>query len=139
MQSDPVIGEHNRPLTASERNLARWMLEHGTPEATGFLPQLERASATTWRCKCGCASFNLRIEGLPVAPPGVNTLADFVFGSDDDLKGIFIYEKAGILKGVELVGYGCNAPATLPDVSDLRPVATYNERVRNRPKPGNVP
>jgi hypothetical protein len=121
MQLDPSEAEVPRPLTDEERNLARWMLEHGGPTAQTFLGQLDRSTATNWRCGCGCASYNLLVAGLPPAPPGVEVLSDFVFGADDDLKGIFIYEKGGILSGVELVGYGGDAPATLPSISELRP------------------
>jgi hypothetical protein len=134
MQSDPSNAESTRPLTESERTLARWMLEHGTSEAKSFLPQLERAQATSWRCKCGCASFHFKIEGHPPAPPGVNILGDFVFGRGDELNGIFIYESADILSGVELVGYAGTAPATLPYIADLCDVAAHNQRVRNRSK-----
>jgi hypothetical protein len=122
MKSDPIAVESKRPLTESERTLARWMLEHGTSEARSFLPQLERAEATSWRCKCGCASVNLKIDGHPDAPPGVHVLADFVFGVDNNLMGIFIYESAGILSGIEVVGYGGEVPTTLPDIRDLRRV-----------------
>lgn len=122
MQPDSLSIDGDRPLTEQEQSLARWMLAHGIPEASGFLPQLERAQATSWRCPCGCASFNFKIAGLPSAPPGVHILADFVFGSDDDLKGIFLYESAGILSGVEVVGYGGDPPSVLPNIADLRPV-----------------
>jgi hypothetical protein len=29
-------------------------------------------------------------------------LADFVFGADDDLSGIFVFEKSGVLAGLEV-------------------------------------
>jgi len=35
-----VTRKENRPLSAAEMSLARWMLEHGKPEARGFLEQL---------------------------------------------------------------------------------------------------
>jgi hypothetical protein len=122
MQPDSSIDDGIRPLTQQERALARWMLQHGVPEAQPFLTQLERAEATTWKCKCGCASFDFKVDGMPAAPPGVHILADFMFGSDDDPKGIFIYESAGILGGVEVVGYAGDAPTELPNIADLRAV-----------------
>lgn len=120
MQLDSGESERLRPLTDRERELARWLLEHGGSEAQPFLAQLERSSATTWRCPCGCASYNFQVEGLPPAAAGVHVLSDFVFGSGDDLKGVFIYESGGTLSGVELVGCGGDAPATLPNTSELR-------------------
>jgi hypothetical protein len=113
----------NRSLTDAERRLARWMLEHGNSEAKNFLPQLERAEVTPWRCPCGCASINLQIEGYPAAPPGVHLLADFVFGDNDNLNGIFIYESGGILSGLEVCGYTGEAPKHLPAPESLRPMS----------------
>ena len=122
MQSEAHANAANRPLTADERHLARWMLEHGTAEARDFLPQLEQAEVTPWRCPCGCASINFQIKGHAPAPPGVHILADFVFGDGQELNGAFIYEKAGILSGLEVFGYASDAPKSLPTPEHLRPV-----------------
>jgi hypothetical protein len=81
----------NRPLSDEGRQLVRWMLEHGSPEARDFPPQLDLAEATPWRCPCGCASFKFAIDGRE-APPGVHVIADFVFGGEDELCGIFAPE-----------------------------------------------
>jgi hypothetical protein len=111
----------NRPLTFEEYSLVRWMLEHGDLEAESFLPQLERAEVTSWRCPCGCASINFNIDGLPNPPPGVHVIADFVFGDEDDLNGIFVFEIAGVLAGLEVYGLTGDAPESLPSQSELRP------------------
>ncbi len=111
-----------RRLTPSEYELARWMLEHGTPEAIPFLEQLARADATTWRCFCGCASFNFKVRGEPDAPPGVNILAEFIVGEGAGTFGVFIFQSGGILSGVEVYALGAAAPATLPKPRQLRPV-----------------
>jgi len=99
------------------------MLEHGNPEAQAFLPQLEKANATPWRCPCGCASINLSIDGLPEPSGGLHILADFVFGTDADLSGIFVFEQSGILAGLEVYGLATEAPKTLPLPEALRPFA----------------
>ena len=44
--SSSLSPEQNRPLTDAERDLARWMLEHGTEEAKQYLDQLELAEVT---------------------------------------------------------------------------------------------
>ena len=111
--------EGNRSLTDAERHLVRWMLEHGAPEAAAFLPQLELAEVTPWRCPCGCASINFRIRGMPEAPPGVHPIADFYFGSGESLSGIFVYETDGILSGLEVYGLGGDAPKALPEPDAL--------------------
>jgi hypothetical protein len=43
MEPYPPPIPDERPLTAEERRLARWMLEHGGPRGREFLPQLDRA------------------------------------------------------------------------------------------------
>jgi hypothetical protein len=109
-----------RMLNLHEYRLVRWMLEHGRPEAASFLPQAESATATSWRCPCGCASINFAIEGHPVPTDGVRPLADFVFGEGDELSGIFIYEQGGMLAGIEGYGFAGDAPRSLPDPAELR-------------------
>lgn len=110
-----------RPLTQQEYELARWMLEYGGPEAQQFLQQLSIATATTWRCPCGCPSFNFKIDGMSEAPPGVNLLGDYVFGNEKELAGIFIFESGGVLSGVEVYALAAEPPAILPNPSSLRP------------------
>jgi hypothetical protein len=121
MQIDSQTTGDNRPLTDPERQVVQWMLEHGSREAKAFLEQLANAEVTPWRCPCGCASINFQIKGYPKAPPGVHVLADFFFGSDEELSGIFVYENAGILSGLEVYGLMGNAPKTLPSPDLLRP------------------
>lgn len=111
----------NRQLTTPEEHLIRWMLEHGTPEARAFLDQLEKAEVTPWRCLCGCASINLSIRDHPEPFGGMKTLADFIFGGDDDLSGIFLYAQNGVLAGLEVYGLAGDAPKSLPLPESLRP------------------
>ena len=110
----------NRPLTAHERALGRWLLEHGTPEAETFLSQLDAAEVTPWRCECGCASISFQIRGRPLAPPGVHILSDYLFGGDDALSGVFIFESGGLLSGIEVYGLAGDAPRFLPNPDVLR-------------------
>jgi hypothetical protein len=123
-----LMSEGNRNLNDKERRLVRWMLEHGTPEATAFLSQLKQARVTPWKCPCGCASINFQIRGRPQAPPGVNILGDFIFGEGDKLSGAFVYESAGILSGLEVYGLAGDAPNSLPSPEDLRPLSSPGSR-----------
>jgi hypothetical protein len=52
------MSDGNRELTDHERRLVCWMLEHGSPDAKAFLPQLELAQVTPWQCPCGRARLN---------------------------------------------------------------------------------
>jgi hypothetical protein len=101
--------------------LARWMLEHGQPEALEFLSQLDHAEITPWRCECGCASLDFSIPGRPQPNTGICDLGHFIFGTDANPNGIFIYEQSGTLSGVEVYGFAGDAPKTLPKLEELRP------------------
>jgi len=88
------------------------------------LSQLEKAEITPDRCECGCASINFQIKGLPKAPPGVNILSEYFFGSIDTLCGIFIFENEGTLSGIEVFGFGVDNPKYLPTPEMLRPISS---------------
>lgn len=103
------------------------MLENGTAEAHDYLVQLELAEVTSWKCPCGCASFNFRINGQPEAPPGVHILGHYLVGSGDSLSGAFIYSSAGILSGMEVYGLVGDAPHVLPAPEELRPYETGDQ------------
>jgi hypothetical protein len=110
----------NRPMLIEEKNLIRWMLEHGEPEAKNFLVQLDKAEVTPWHCPCGCASINFSIQGHPAPSGGLHPLADFIFGDDENLSGIFAYEQNGTLAGLEVYGLAGDAPKLLPSTESLR-------------------
>jgi hypothetical protein len=113
----------NRDLTREERELVRWMIENGAPDASQFLPQLERAKVLPKRCPCGCASIDFSIDGRPQPGGALRPIADFVFGSGDELSGIFVFEQSGVLAGLEVYGLAGDAPKTLPSADSLRPFA----------------
>ena len=121
MQSRTGSVPEERPLTAQERALARWMLEHGTPEAPTYLPQLERARVVA-RCPCGCASVDFAVDGFPMPSGGLRVLGDFLYGAVGDLRGAFIFEQSGVLAGIEVWGLDVPNPTTLPSPDELRPV-----------------
>lgn len=109
-------------MNEQERRLVRWMLEHGTPEAASFQHQAELANVTPERCPCGCASIYFAVQGYPALTGGIRPLGDFVFGDNNELSGIFIYEQGGVLAGVEVYGLAGDAPRSLPQPEALRPV-----------------
>ena len=115
-----------RPLTPGEKLLIRWMLEHGTSEAPALLTQLDQAQVTSFQCPCGCASIELIVNGLPEPSGAMGVVADFTFGTGNDLSGIFVYEKGGVLAGVEVSGYAGNAPRELPPLECLTPIESHD-------------
>jgi hypothetical protein len=122
MEPSPTSIPEDRPLTAQEQRLARWMLEHGEPGAREFLPQLDRARVVS-RCPCGCATLDLQVDGF-VRPRGgvMRVLGDFVFDDGDQVSGAFIYEIQGGLAGLEVYGLSGDAPKVLPASGVLRPM-----------------
>ena len=59
---------------------------------------------------------------VTTSAPGVNSLGDFIFGPDDAPTGIFIFESAGLLSGIEIYGLAGGAPRELPREDALRPL-----------------
>jgi len=115
---DPMLVD--RPLTEEERSLALWMLENGKPEASAFIPQLEKARVFRL-CGCGCASVDFKIEGHPEPAGGLHILGDYIFGDNDAPGGAFIFEQDGLLSGIEVLLYdGHDACRVLPKPSELR-------------------
>jgi hypothetical protein len=114
----------DRPLTEPETALIRWLLQHGTAAAAGFLPQLADARVVS-RCYCGCASVDFAVNGIvPPACGGTGILADFLYRSGEGhLCGVFLFESAGLLAGLEVWSVdGLSTPSTLPDVERLHPI-----------------
>jgi hypothetical protein len=109
----------DRPLTDEERELTRWILENGESEGIEFLDQLERARVVGV-CTCGCATIDFVVEGLLGAPPGVHILGDFIYGSEANSAGVFVFSSGGILSGLEVYGRSGDAPKVLPKPSELR-------------------
>jgi len=113
----------DRPLTAEETALVRWLLEHGFAEADAFVPQLEQARVVS-RCPCGCASINFSIEGkLPPIGDPLQVLSDYEWESESGAKlGVFVFAKAGILAGLEIWSIDGLGTPTLPRIESLVPI-----------------
>ena len=121
--ADEAPGNINSGLetsNAGRTGTGRLDLANGAPEATGFLPQLERATVAS-RCPCGCASIDFAIDGAPAPLGGLRVLGDFLAGDGESLYGALIFETAGALAGIEVYGLAGGPPAVLPQPSELRP------------------
>jgi hypothetical protein len=122
---EPVLVD--REVTDQERELTKWMLEHGEPRARDYLEQLEKARVNAL-CPCGCATIDFAIKGHPRSKEGgMDILADFLYGEGDEMCGAFVFaDKNGSLAGLEVYWLGTHHPTTLPSPSDLRP-ADFNK------------
>lgn len=110
-----------RDLTDAERLLVRWLLAHGTTLAINFLPQVANARVAS-KCGCGCASIDFSIDGTsaPITE-GMNILADYIYlTASGQLCGVFLFEQAGLLAGLEVWSVdGHDAPTALPAIDQL--------------------
>ncbi|QDV34272.1 hypothetical protein [Tautonia plasticadhaerens] len=123
MTAAPPISE-DRPLTAQEQVLVRWLLEHGNPDAAGFLPQLAEARVVS-RCPCGCPSVDFSIgQELPPVGAGMQVLADYQWqAAGGPLFGVFVFARGGLLAGLEVWSVdGQDTAWSLPKIEQLRPL-----------------
>ncbi len=119
----------DRPLTSEELTLVRWLLEHGTTAARVYLRQLLDARVVS-RCYCGCASIDFVIGGVIPSPgEGIVILADYEYRTTDGhLCGVFVFERAGLLAGLEVWSVdGLSTPSVLPGIDQLKPLGSRSE------------
>jgi len=111
----------NRPLSDGERQLVCWMLEHGSVTAAGFLSQVHLLEVSPWKCSCGCASLQFEMKGFPAPAGGMRPLAEYTFQAGSERSGIFVYEQASRLAGIEVYGLTGEAAKALPSLGELEP------------------
>src|SRR3569833_163816 len=54
--------DEKRPLSAEERAVCEWLIDHGTADAKKYAPQLSRVTVVS-RCTCGCPTIDLAVDG----------------------------------------------------------------------------
>lgn len=111
-----------RPLSASENELARWLIENSIiierAEKTKFLAELARARVIS-KCDCGCASIGFEIDGMKRPHGGLRSITEAVVG--DNQFGIFIYEMEDILAGMEIYGMAnVDPPSAFPPITQIQ-------------------
>jgi hypothetical protein len=128
MAHTATIVLEDRELTAPERALVQWLLEHGEVDAPQYLPQLQQARVFS-HCSCGCASIDFAVAGKHPSHPSIRVLSDFQWvNSEGCLFGIFVFERDGLLGGLELWSIdGQGTPSTLPPVAALVPYGTLQQ------------
>ena len=117
MASKSSVPIPSRRLSHHEYSLAQWMLHHGEPAGVSFLAQLSGACVVS-QCACGCGSIDFEVDGLDSPQGGLRVLGDFVIG--DSAYGAFIFERGGVLAGIELYARAADPPGTLPPPELLR-------------------
>ncbi len=109
-----------RPLTEHERTLLEWLLNHGTPEAKAYLPQLPHITVVS-RCPCGCPTINLAVNSQTASEETSATiLADIQATSPEGIPiGILLFARAGLLDTLEIYPLADETIFTLPHLKDL--------------------
>jgi hypothetical protein len=112
----------DRPLSEKEYTLAKWMLENGTPEASNFLDQLDKARVVA-RCGCGCASIDFGIGGEPQHHGPLQVLGEFYYGCESERNNayVFIFAIDGLLAGLEVCEMYDPVSGVLPKPEELTP------------------
>jgi len=108
-----------RELSVRERDLLRWILDHGKPSARGYLGAVGDLRVVS-RCGCGCAS----IDFIDAPGAGLEILSDHKWeDSEGHLFGAFAFAKGGKLAGLEVWSIDGEAtPSELPDTAVLVPL-----------------
>src|SRR5436853_5993416 len=86
----------DRPLSAQEATLVRWLLDHGTRSAKAYLSQVDSVRVIS-RCGCGCASIDFVTE-----PKGMEVLSDYQWEDQTGLFAVFIFARGGVLAGLDV-------------------------------------
>ena len=108
-----------RPLTQHERDLIRWLIEHGDPGATHLLSQLDRLSVAG-KCTCGCPTIDFELDGEIVSPKGERVVSDWLAKVDGEPVGVMLFEANGKINSLEV--YSCSGskePFGLPSIDSI--------------------
>lgn len=109
----------NRQLTPHERDLIRWLLEHGNPGAEELLPQIERLTVVG-KCECGCPTVHFALDGEPVPGKGAKLISDYLAEVDDKSVGVMLFETDGKITSMEVYSMaGNDEPFGLPSIESL--------------------
>jgi hypothetical protein len=92
-----------RALTSKEMTLLTWLLEHSSPEAKSFIPQLEKIKVSRG-CDCGCPSIKLYVdESVSLGLSSSNIISDVVgMTTEDKSVGLLLFQNDGKLTELEV-------------------------------------
>ena len=119
--SDSYIIPVNRELSEDERALLLWLLGHGSPQASAFVPQISQ-TRVIGLCPCGCPSIDLSIDGKPRTTGVSQILADYKAQTPEGVQiGIILHAREGKLSELELYTFADeNTKFSLPPISTLK-------------------
>lgn len=112
-----------RPLTACEKTLILWLIDHGSyANRLPFVDQLEKLTVHE-RCTCGCPTVYFALDGKPVSRRGEMIMSDYLATVSEQEVGVMLFETEGELSSLEV--YSCAGsvqPFGLPKIETFRHV-----------------
>jgi len=121
MSEAPALIADVRPLTPDERGLLEWLLNHGTPDAAAYSPQVAVVSVVS-RCGCGCPTIDLAVGGRSASLGSPSTiLADAMGVTREGVRvGVILHGREGLISELEVYSVaGHEGAFSLPRTEDL--------------------
>ena len=66
----------DRPASQQEREIVRWLLEHGDPQHLPLVSQIDALRVVS-KCTCGCPTVDFALEGDPPLRKGTHVISEF--------------------------------------------------------------
>jgi hypothetical protein len=109
-----------RPLTQQERDLVRWLVEHGHKDAGDLLSQIERLTVAS-KCTCGCPTVDFALDGVPVERKGEQVISDWIADVDGESVGVMLFQTDGKISTLEVYSLaGSDKPFGLPAIESIK-------------------
>jgi hypothetical protein len=112
----------DRVLSADERELLIWLLEHGAPEAADYLSQIPFVRVIG-QCGCGCPTLELAVGGKEVTRGSSSTIvADFCGTTPEGaFVGVMVHVREGLLSELEAYSLSNLKKFPFPRSDSLKP------------------
>jgi hypothetical protein len=116
--TDKLHVPDERSLSREEVSLLEWLLGHGRPDASQYLPQIPKLRVVT-KCGCGCPTVDFALGGDRKDGPS-RIIADGEGTSPEGVRvGVCVHVREGEISELEV--YSCYGEANfrLPEIASL--------------------
>ncbi len=116
----PTPIPEGRPLSGPERRLLERLLQHGYPEAAGYVHQMPNVTVVS-RCACGCPTIRFAVSNCSTSLGSDQTiLAERGGVSPEGVRfGIYLLGREGLISELEVYPISGDGPFTLPPVEGI--------------------
>src|ERR1017187_4400943 len=117
--ADKLRSPLDRPATQHEREIIRFLLEHGDPQYLPLASQIDSLRVVS-KCTCGCPTVDFALEGNPPLRKDSHLISDFGATVDDQPVGLLLFACNGSLSMLEVYSYaGSDKPFGLPKIESI--------------------